>query len=59
MEKIKDFLYKSKIEYYENFDSNLLSTIRLGERIRLIIFPHNTNELKKILKFFSSSKIYF
>ena len=59
MEKIKNFLKKSKIEYYENFDSYTLSAIRLGERISLIIFPHNTSELKKVLKFFSSLKILF
>lgn len=59
MEKIKTFLEKNKIEYYQNFDVSKLSCIRLGERINLIIFPHNISELKKLLKFFTGLKIYF
>ena len=59
MEKLKEFLDKLKMEYFENFDSYKISTIKLGEKINLIIFPHTVNDLKKLLKYLNLHKIYF
>lgn len=57
MDKIKRFLDKNNIEYYENFDFSSISTIRLGARVNLAIFPKNVNELVKMLTFFYTFKI--
>ena len=59
MEIIKSFLSQNKIEFIENFDSSLISSIRLGEIIDLAIFPKNKKEIIKIAKFFYFKKIYF
>ena len=59
MEIIKLFLDKNNFEYYENFDLSLISTIKLGGRAKIVIYPKNVNELKKILLYFSKKKIFF
>ena len=59
MERLKLFLTKNNIEHYEDFDLRQISTIRLGGKVKIIVYPSNTNELKKILKFLHQKKIYF
>lgn len=59
MDKIKLYLLKSHIEFYENFDIASISSIKLGERISLAIFPKNLKELKMLIECFYFKKIYF
>ncbi len=59
MDKLKQFLDKYNFEYYENFEVNKISTIRLGENLKLTIFPHSKEELKKLLTFCYKSKIFY
>lgn len=59
MDKIKQFLDKNKIEFYENFDVSNISSIKLGMILKLVIFPRNTNSLEKILMYFYISKVPF
>lgn len=57
--KIKEFLTKNNIEFIENFDVSLVSSIKLGEKIKIAIFPKKVNEFEKVLMFLNSLKIYF
>lgn len=59
MEKIINFLDKNKLDYVQNFDISLVSTIKLGGRAKIVLFPKNTKELILILRFFFINKIYF
>lgn len=59
MENLKHFLDKWNMEYYENFDVSKISSIRLGEKIKIVIFPHSLSELQRLLKFMSKVKLYF
>lgn len=56
---IKSFLEKNNLEYIENFDLSQISTIKLGAKAKLTIFPKNSLELKKLLKFFYNKKIFY
>lgn len=47
------------IMYKTDFYASQISTIRLGEKIDLVIFPQNLCKLKKILKFLYEKKYYF
>lgn len=57
MEKLKRFLEKNNFEFHENFDISLLSSIKLGCKLSLVIFPKNVKELIKALTFFYQVKI--
>lgn len=59
MEKIKLFLNKNTIEYYENFDVSGISTIKLGAKVKLAIFPKNEKQFVCLIKYFNQKKIYF
>ena len=59
MEKVKQFLDKNMIEYAENFDVSLLSSIKLGGNIKVAIFPKREKDLEKVLCFLHANKIYF
>ena len=47
MEEFRLFLDKNSIEYLENFDLSQVSSIKLGEKAKLVIYPKNISELKK------------
>ena len=59
MEKLLQFLKKLKIEYYENFDIGLLSSIKIGSKARLVVFPKNVAELEKLVRFLWTLKCDF
>ena len=59
MEKINQFLQKNKIEYFENFDLSLISSIKIGGKARLVIFPKTVGELEKVLSLFYVLKVPF
>lgn len=59
MEILFDYLKSGGFEFYENFNSSQISSIRLGMNLSLAIFPHSLNELKKLLKFLYRHKIYY
>lgn len=59
MENIKSFLLRNHIAYCENFDISTLSSIKIGERVSVAIFPENIGQLKLLIQFFYNKKIYF
>ena len=59
MENLISFLNKNKIEYFEDFDTSSLSSIKMGATVRLAIFPKLLDELIIILKFFHNRKYFF
>lgn len=59
MDKLKSFLINKHIEFYENFDIASVSSIKLGEGVRLAIFPKNIKQLENVVKYFFARKIYF
>lgn len=59
MEKIKKYLADNKVEFVENFDIAKISSIRLGEKLSLAIFPKDINQLQKLILFFCTKKIFF
>lgn len=59
MISIYEFLNRANIEYHENFDVSVLSSIKIGGKCKLVIFPHSVCELEKLLMFFYSNKIYY
>ena len=59
MIKIKNFLEKNNIEFYEDFYIGKVSSIKLGDKAKIVIYPHTVIQLKRLLKFFYVSKIYY
>ena len=59
MKRIKDFLNKQKIEYYDNFDCSIVSSMKLGGVACLAIFPNNQKEFEKLLLFLNVIKSPF
>lgn len=59
MEKLINFLNKNEIEYIENFDISTVSSIRLGCRQKLVVFPKSVKELGKILTQLYQTKTRF
>lgn len=59
MDKLKQFLDKNKFEYYNDFDLSQFSTIKLGTKVNLAVFPKNMIELEKLLIKLHSKKIKF
>jgi UDP-N-acetylmuramate dehydrogenase len=59
VENLKQFFEKNKLEYCQNFDVSLISSIKLGGTIKYALFPRNKKELVLILKFFYLNKIYY
>ena len=56
MDKIKYFLSKNKIEFCENFDVSTLSSIKIGERVKIAIFPKNVVQLKLVIAMLYAKK---
>ena len=53
MDKFKRFLINNKIECHADFDLSQLSSIRLGRKVKLTVFPKTKSELEKtILKLY-------
>lgn len=59
MDKLKHFLDKNKVEHYSDFDLSQISTIKLGVKAKLAIFPKNVAELEKLLLKLYTRKIKF
>ena len=59
MEKLITFLDKNEIEYHENYDISLLSSIRLGCKINIVIFPKTIKSLTKLLTFLFQNKLVY
>ena len=59
MEKLLQFLKKLKLEYYENFDIGLLSSIKIGSKARLVVFPKTVAELEKLVRYLWALKCDF
>lgn len=59
MQNIKHFLYKKGFEFYENFDSGLISSIKIGAIFKLVIFPKTAKMLEQLLVFLYSKKHQF
>ncbi|MBQ8452000.1 MAG: UDP-N-acetylmuramate dehydrogenase [Clostridia bacterium] len=58
-DKFKDFLIEKKIEFYENFDSSSISSIKIGSVLTVAIFPKSTTDFERLLKFLWQNKIAF
>jgi len=56
---LKTFLSNNKFEFYENFDISTLSSIKIGERVSLAVFPKNISQLTKLIENLYLKKIYF
>lgn len=56
MEKIKHVLVQSGIEFIENFDVTSISTIKIGQIIKVAIFPKNVKELEFVVKLLFKKK---
>ncbi len=54
-----EFLKKNNIEHYTNFDVSTISSIKIGTKCKLVIFPRNTSEFSKLLIFLYTSKIFY
>lgn len=59
MDKLKSFLDKNNFEYCENFDVASISSIKLGETAKIVIFPSSKSQLQKVIEYFCNKKIYF
>ena len=59
MEKLGLFLQKNKIEYFEDFDLALISTIKIGGRARLVVFPKTVAELTKVVQWLGACGYMF
>ncbi len=59
MEILKSFLNKNKIEYETNFDLSVLSSIKIGGKANIVVFPSSTKQLQKVLMFCFAKKIYY
>lgn len=59
MEEIISQIQKLNIEVVINGDISLLSSIRIGEKVKYAIFPKSSKELIKVLSILWSAKIYF
>ncbi len=59
MKRIVKYLEKNKLEFIENFDVSLSSSIRLGGIIRLAIFPKTERQLERLVCFLHGTKTYF
>ena len=59
MQKIKAMIEGFGAEVFENFDLSLISSMRIGERAKFVVFPKNEKQLEKILCLFYTKKIVF
>lgn len=59
MIKLKQFLDKNKIEFYEDFDIGIMSTIKLSQKARLVVFPKSEDLFVKVLNYLFVSKIKY
>lgn len=59
MTKLRLFLDKNKIEYCLDFDVVNISSMRIGNKLKLAIFPKKEKELCKVLTYLHSTKTKF
>ena len=59
MDKFKQFLVSSNFEFYIDFDLSQISSMRLGKKVKLAVFPKSEIELEKILLKIYSLKLKF
>lgn len=59
LEKIKKVLLKNKIEFFENFNLSVLSSIKIGEVAKIVIFPKTIKQLKFIILWLIKKNVYF
>lgn len=59
MEKLKSFLDKNEIEYHQDYDISTLSTIRLGCKVNMVIFPKMIKSLTRLLTFLFQNKLSY
>ena len=49
MNKFEQFLAVNKIEFYVNFSLSQISSIKLGAKVKLAVFPKTESELEMII----------
>lgn len=59
MNKLTEILRKNGVEFMANYDVSTISSIRIGGKLALAIFPKSSKELLKVLSILHASKIYF
>ena len=59
VEKLKQYLKKNNLEFYENFDTATVSSMRLGVILKLVIFPHDESELERLMIYLFSVKLNY
>ncbi len=59
MDKFKQFLMNNKVEHHFDFDLSQLSSIRLGIKVKLAVFPKSRSELEKIIMKLYKFKVRF
>ena len=59
MEKLIKFLDKNKISYFEDYDISSLSSIKMGNIVKLLIMPKSIKDLTLLLKFCHHKKYPF
>ena len=57
--EISNWLRQSEINFIEDFDVSKRSWLKAGGIIKLFIIPNNTEQIKKVLNYFSINKINF
>ena len=50
MQKIKAMIEGFGAEVFENFDLSLISSMRIGERAKFVVFPKNEKQLDDNLR---------
>ena len=59
MDKFKQFLIDNKFEFYVNYDLSQMSSIKLGNKVKLVVFPKTLEELEKIILKLYKVKVKF
>ena len=59
MDEIAALLKTINVECFDDFDLSQISSIKIGGRAKLVVFPKTEKELEKVLLLFYSKKIVF
>ncbi len=59
MDKLKQFLRKNEFEFYEDFDISQISSMKIGSKVKMAIFPKTVSQLEKLLLKIYSRKLAF
>ena len=59
MKNIVSYIEKIGVEYHKDFDSGLLSSMKIGAICKIAIFPKNTKELTKVLMILWNERVCF